>query len=85
MKTINYKNLLDKDVTNNLIVRVILHADDKKEYECVGVLMKMKEDKDTVRIAFNAKNDKVVDYLDIKKTDIISIDILDNSDIKKLV
>ena len=38
----------------------------------------------TIRVAFNAKNDTVVDYLDIKKSDILSIESIDPSNIEKL-
>ncbi len=82
MKKIDYKNLLNKDNLENVIVHVVLHTNDNKEYECVGILMK--EEKDVVRVAFNAKDDEVKDYLDINKADIVSIDILDSSEVKKL-
>ncbi len=82
MNNIDYKKILDKNNSENSIIHVVLRADDNKEYECVGVLMK--EEKDTIYIAFNAKNDEVKDYLPIKKVDIISINIVDDSEIKEL-
>ena len=44
----------------------------------------MREEKDMIRVAFNAKNDKIVDFLDIKRSDIVSIDIVDPLKIEKL-
>lgn len=74
------KELLNKNNSENTIVHIVFRGKFNEEYECVGVLMK--EKKDLIRVAFGAKNDKVVDYLDIKRSDIIRINILDSSDIK---
>lgn len=76
------KKLLDENNSENTVVHVILRGSDNEEYECAGVLIK--EDEATIRVAFNAINDKVKDYLDIKKSDIISINTLNSSDIEKL-
>lgn len=76
------KKLLDENNPENTIVHVIFRGKLNEEYECAGVLMR--EEKDIVRVAFSAKNDKVVDYVDIKRSDIISIDILDATKIEKL-
>jgi len=76
------KKLLDENNPENTLVRVVLRGDDNEEYECVGVLFK--EEEDMVRVVFNAKDDKVVDYLDIKRSDIISINVLDPSKIEEL-
>lgn len=76
------KELLNKNNSENTIVHIVFRGKFNEEYECVGVLMK--EKKDLIRVAFGAKNDKVVDYLDIKRSDIIRINILDSSDIKNL-
>lgn len=76
------KKLLDKNNPENTLAHVVFRGKFNEEYECVGVLMR--EEKDLIRIAFGAKNDKVVDYLDIKRPDIISIDVLDSLDIEKL-
>lgn len=76
------KKLLDKNNPENTIVHVAFKGRFGEEYECVGVLIK--EEKDFVQIAFNAKNDKVKDFLDIKRSDISSINILDPSIIEKL-
>jgi hypothetical protein len=75
------EKILNKDNFENTVARVIFRADDNEEYECVGVLIK--EEKDSIRIAFNSKNDKVKDYLDIKRLDIINIDVLDPSEIEE--
>jgi len=83
MKTVDYKKLLNEDDKENCVVHITFRAVDKKEYECVGVLMK--ETKKIIQVAFNAKNDKVAkDYLDIKISDIISINILKTSNIVEL-
>lgn len=76
------KKLLDENNPENTVVHIILRASDNEEYECVGVLMR--EEEDFIRVVFTAKNDKVVDYLDIKRSDIISIGILDPLDIVKM-
>ncbi len=76
------KKLLDENNPENTVVHVVLRASDNEEYECVGVLMR--EEKDLIRVVFTAKNDKVVDYLDIKRSDILSIDIVDPLDIVKM-
>ncbi len=81
MKAIDYKKFLDENNPENIIVHVVLRATGK-EYECAGVLMI--ETENMIRVAFNAKDDKVKDYLDIKRTDIISINILKTSDIVEL-
>lgn len=76
------KKLLDKNNPENTIVRVVLRASDNEEYECVGALMR--EEEETIRVAFNAKDDEVVDFLDIKRSEIVSIDIVDPSETEKL-
>lgn len=76
------QKILDENNTENTIVHVVLRASDNEEYECVGVLMK--DEEDLIRVGFNAKNDVVVDYLDIKRLDIISINVLNSSDIEKI-
>lgn len=76
------KKLLDKDNPENTPVHVVFRGKFNEEYECVGVLMR--EEKKMIRIVFSAKNDKTVDYVDIKRADIISIEILNSSDIERL-
>ena len=76
------KKLLNKNNSENNVAHIIFNGKFNEKYECAGVLIR--EKKDLIRIAFNSKNDKVVDYLDIKRSDIISINILNSSDIKKL-
>lgn len=73
------KKLLDEHNPENTVVHVVFRGSDNKEYECIGVLMR--EGEGTIRVAFSAKDDKVVDFLDIKRSDIISIDIMDPSKI----
>ena len=69
------KRILNEDSRENTLVHVVMRGSDGEEYECVGVLMR--EDEDTIRIAFNAKDDVVVDYYDIQKRDVISIEVID--------
>ena len=71
------KKFPDEFNSENTIVHVVMreNKNDDTAYECVGALMK--EDEGNIRVAFNAKNDVVLDDLDIPKSDIISIDILD--------
>ncbi|MCR4306740.1 MAG: hypothetical protein NUV42_02105 [Candidatus Yonathbacteria bacterium] len=76
------KKLLDKNNPENTVVRVVLRGPDKKEYECVGVLVR--EKKNMVRVSFNAIDDVVKDYLDIEKKDILSIDTVETSEISKM-
>lgn len=76
------KKLLDKNNPENTIVRVVLRASNNEEYECVGALMR--EEEEIIRVAFNAKDDEVVDFLDIKRSEIVSIDIVEPLEIEKL-
>lgn len=76
------QKLLNENNHENTIVRVVMRADDKLEYECIGVLFR--EDESSIRIVFTAKDDNVVDYLDINRSEIMSIDIIDPSKIEKL-
>lgn len=78
----NSIKLLDKTNPENTIVRVVFRGKFNEEYECAGVLMIEKEG--LIRVAFGAKNDIVVDYVDIKRKDIVSITIVNPSDVKKL-
>ncbi|VAW25291.1 hypothetical protein MNBD_BACTEROID04-1998 [hydrothermal vent metagenome] len=82
MKIIDYKKILNKSDSENVITRIVLQDESKKEYELIGILMK--EEKDMIRVAFNAKDDEVIDYLDIKKSNVVSINILTPSDIVEL-
>lgn len=78
------QKLLDENNPENTFVHIVMReggASDT-EYECVGVLME--ENEDIVRVAFNAKNDKVVDDLKINRSDVVSIKILNSSQIEKI-
>ena len=76
------KKLLDKNNPENTIAQVVFLGSDKRKYECVGVLTK--DEKNLIRIAFNAKDDVVVDYLDIERKNIIKIEILSPLKIKRI-
>ena len=75
------KILLDKNNPENTVVRVVLKAEGG-EYECVGVLTK--ENDETLRVAFTAKSDVAVDYLDIRRADIVTIEVVDSLIIEKI-
>jgi len=77
------EKLLIKDNDENVIACVVFRTDDNNEYECVGVLAE--EDDILIKIAFNAKNGEIVDSINIKRLDIISINVLDSSKIEELV
>lgn len=78
------KKLLLKNKNSNTVVKVLMYSEKKqnKEYECVGVITK--EDEVSIRIAFTAKKNVVVDYIDVKKTNIISIKVIKTKDIIKI-
>lgn len=76
---------LHKNDFENVIVKIIFTAiskNKKEKYQCVGVLVR--DDKEVVRIGFNAINDNVKDYLDIKKVDVLDIIKVKPSEIKLL-
>jgi len=64
------------------IVRVNFTAEDKNDYECVGVFMK--EEKDFIEVAFNAVNGEVLDFLEIPKQSINKIEEVKKSEIEVL-
>lgn len=76
------EKILDINNLENVVVDVTFRGSDNQEYECAGVFLG--EGGDVVRIAFNAKNDKVTDYLDINISDVISIKMVDQFSIRKL-
>lgn len=71
-----------KNGTKNVVVEVVLLGTDKKKYESICVLVK--EDTDSIRIAFNAKKGILLDFLDIKRKDVLSIRLFDSSKITKM-
>ena len=76
------KKILSKDNPSNTFVHVVLRDRDNNRYDCVGVLVR--EDDDMIRVTFTAKDDTVVDYLDINRSEILSMDIVDSSKIEKI-
>ncbi len=75
------KKLLDKNNPENTIVRIVFRAEGG-EYECVGVLTK--ENDEMLRVAFTAKSDVAVDYLDVRRADIVSVEMVDPFMVEKL-
>lgn len=72
------KKLLDENDPENTIVHVVFISENdpkKEEYESLCVLLK--EDADTVTFSFNAKDDVVIDSLVLKRSEIVSIELLD--------
>ncbi len=73
---------LFKKNKGNTTVRVAFRGKDNNEYECVGVLVE--ENDNLIKVAFNAKNGEIIDSINIKRSDIISINVLDSSKIEKM-
>ena len=44
----------------------------------------MEENDNLIKVAFNAKNGEIIDSINIKRSDIISINVLDSSKIEKM-
>jgi hypothetical protein len=79
------KNLLERSPApddENTIVEVLFTGSDGNIYNCVGVLLRESDKK--IRVAFNAINDVVKDYLDIDKDDIVSVHFVESLIIKEL-
>lgn len=79
------RKLQAKNNQENIVVHVVFTSpkDPKREeYECVGALVM--DEKDMVRVAFSTKNDVVEEYVDIKRADIVSVDVVDASKIEKI-
>lgn len=77
--------LLDENNPENTVVHVVFVSpkDPRREqYECVGVLTR--EEKDMIRVVFNAKNDVADEFIVIQKADIVSIHVVDPLKIERL-
>ena len=68
--------------TENTIVHVTFTGADRVEYECVGVLIR--DEAELIRVAFNAVHDHVRDFLDITRTDIISMQVVDPAQVEEI-
>ncbi len=64
----------------NELIRLKIKRDDGKLYECIGVLLR--EDAEKIRVAFNARNDVVIDYIDVSKIDIVRREKIDMSSVE---
>jgi len=82
MKRTFFKNIPRVSEDENTVVEILFRGSDKETYRCAGVLMR--EEKNTIRVAFNAINDVVKDFLDIKKADILYVRTVDQTDVKQL-
>ena len=70
------------DTENNTVVELLIQGSDGNHYRCVGVLM---WEKDSIcRIGFNAKNDEVIDFLDLNKKEILEMRKVEENEIKLL-
>ncbi len=83
MENILLQSNIDNNTDENIVLEVFLYGDiNRKEYKCAGVFIK--EDSDFLRLAFNVVEDKVVDYFDINKKDIISVRVVGKEEVKNL-
>lgn len=57
---------------------------DKDENRCFAVGVYVKEDTETIEIAFNACGNKIKDYVVIPKKNIVNIEDIDPTDIEVL-
>ncbi len=70
------------DTENNTVVELLIQGSDGNQYKCVGVFM---WEKDSIcRIGFNAKNDEVIDFLDLNKEEILEMRKVEDSEITLL-
>ena len=78
-----FKKLFNENNPKNTFVHIVFHRGPfNEELEGVGVLME--ERGNSVQVAFSAKNNDMFDYLNIKRSDIISINSMNSSEIKDL-
>ncbi|MHB0978274.1 MAG: hypothetical protein ACYC1K_02640 [Minisyncoccota bacterium] len=82
MKIKSLPKFFPKNKKNNIIVELTILDDKKNKYKCTGVLMK--ENNSVLRIGFNARNNTVIDYLDVKIKQILDIKMIKSKEIKNL-
>lgn len=75
------KKLLKENKEENTIVRAMIRIKEES-YECVGVLVK--EEKENLRIAFTAKEGTVKDHIDLKRKEVVSIEVIEPEKIKDI-
>lgn len=73
------KSVNDKE---NIIAYIKMRAEDGTAREALGVLME--DDKDFVRIAFNAHNGVVKDEIAVPKNTIIELRVLNQEEVQKI-
>lgn len=76
------KKYYPQNKKTDTVVEVCFLSPKKEKHICVGVLIK--ESEESVRIGFNAKNNKLVDFIDIYNKNILDIKELYNKEITKL-
>ena len=76
------KKLLSKTDTENVIVHAIFKNIPGKKCECIGVLMR--DDKDGIEVAFNALEDRVIDSINISRSRLLSLKVVDEKSIMVL-
>lgn len=77
MKKVN----IDINKEENTVVHVLFKIESGEEFECVGALSE--KDGEKIRIAFNAHNDVIKDYLDIPVSQILKIKKINITNINK--
>lgn len=66
----------------NIIVEVSFLSSKKMKFKCAGVLIK--ETDECIRVGFNAKDNQLVDFLDIDNKDLISVNEIPSAEIGML-
>lgn len=71
------QKLLDENNLENTIVHAVFRAEaDPKQDEYESVCVLLRETSKGITLSFNAKDDKVVDFLELKRSEIVSIKVL---------
>jgi hypothetical protein len=76
------KKYYPQNKKTNIVVETCFLSPKKEKHMCVGVLIN--ESEESVRIGFNAKDEKLVDFLDISNKNIVDIRELSKKEIIKL-
>jgi len=73
------KKLYPHERGQNIIVEVTFLSSTKDIFKCAGVLIK--ETDECIRVGFNAKDNQLVDFLDIDNKDLINVKEIPNDEI----
>lgn len=69
------KKYLRDNSEENTFVEIIFRGSNDRKYKCFGILVR--EEENSMRVAFNAADDQVIDYLDIPTRNIHSLNVVD--------